>query len=298
MCGILFIVGHCYGKESFYAHDAEEEKALIEFVRNHPEIDFSTYATNGMPILKYVTLCNYTNFLVFAEDTRGAIRAYKPIENEPTLLECAMVSKLQEATDYLASVRPDWVFEGGANSAISGAMLENNVQQVQKFLDLGVDVNAHRGAMGFMFMDIARNSGMDMYELLRSRGARFGWEKPFSATLRQGLFIKYSGDALNLYTNALAQADGARIDFAIDADGNTISKSSLTDIEGMINTVGARCNGTILMIFHTPNAEPANFHMEEIVDRANVAVVRIPAGMESSPDEWPMEYLPYIPPDN
>ena len=298
LCGYLFTCAHCYGKDSFYAHDPAEEQSLIEFVRNHPDIDFSTYLTNGVPILRYVTLCNYTNFLVFVEDTRGAISSYNPIGPEPTLLEFAMNSKFQGVIDYLASVRPDWVFEPhGGFTAISSAMLEDNVLQVEKFLNMGVDVHSNRWNKDLVWIDTARDGSVALYELLRSRGARFGWDRPFRTILRQELWEKYSGEVVHLYTNKLGLPDNSSVDFVIDPDGHTVSSATLNEIKKAIATVGARCNGTVLMMFHTPNAEPVNFRLEEIVDRVNVAIVRIPSGMESSPGDWPMEYLPYLPTD-
>ena len=298
ICGCLFISGRCYGKDSFYAHDDSEEQELIEFVRNHPEIDFSTYLTNGVPILKYVTLCNYTNFLVFVEETRGAISAYKPIQYEATLLEYAMVSEFQNAIDYLASVRTDWVFEPQDGfTAITSAMMQDNVQQAEKFLNLGVDVQSNRWNTDHVWMDTAGDGSLAMYELLRSRGARFGWDRPFRTERRQELWTKYSGEVVHLYTNKLVMPDGTYVDIVMETNSQAISADTLKGIEQAITTVVLRCKGTVLIMFHTPNAEPVNFRMEEIVDRANVAVVRIPAGMESSPETWPMEYLPYIPPD-
>ena len=290
----LCMVGPCYGKDSFYAHDPAEERSLIEFVRNHPEIDFSTYVTNGVPLLRYVTLCNYTNFLAFVEDARGAIRAYKPMGPEPTLLESARAFQLQDATDYLARIRPDWVFgTPHGPSVFSSVLLRDDVQQAKRFLDIGACVDAYRGKQDYIWMDEACHGSLELYELIRSRGERFGWDRPFSADRRRELLSKYSGDALHLHANALLRADGSRIDFLMAPDGTAISEKSLREIEDAIKAAGTRCHGTVLMIFHTPNAEPTNFRMEEIVDRANVAVVRIPAGMESTPAAWPMEYLPY-----
>ena len=298
LCDFIFISGHCYGKDSFYAHDEAEEIELIEFVRNHPEIDFATYQTNGMPIIRYAASCNYASFLSCVEEAGSAISRYTFEGIEPPPLAMAMNYQAHEAIDYLASVRPDWVFEpfdGG--TVFTSAMMQDNVQQVEKFLNLGVDVQSNRWNKDHVWMDTAGDGSMAMYELLRSRGARFGWDRPFRTERRQELCTKYSGEVLHLYTNKLVMPDGTYVDIVMEPNSQTTSAATIEEILQAVKTVGARCKGTVLMMFHTPNAEPVNFRMEEIVDRANVAIVRIPAGMESTPETWPMEYLPYIPPD-
>ena len=293
----LFRNSLCYGKESFYAYDEAEQTELIEFVQSHPEIDFATYQTNGMPIIRYAASCNYAGFLSYVEEAGSAISRYTFEGIEPPPLAMAMYYQAHEAIDYLASVRPDWVFEpfdGG--TVFTSAMRQDNVQQVEKFLNLGVDVHSNRWDKDHIWMDTASNGSLALYELLRSRGARFGWDWPFSAARRQELLAKYSTELLNLYSNALVLPGGSRIDFVLGPDGVHVSEPTLAAIEGAIRTVGVRCKGTVLMVFHMPNAEPSNFNMEEVVDRANIAVIRIPAGMESTPNVWPMEYLPHIAP--
>ena len=294
----MFFMGSavCPGKESVYAHDEQEEAELIQFVDENPGVDISTYITNGMRIIRYAALCNYTNFLCHVEATQGAVSRYTPGENEPSPLELAMEFNLQEATDYLASIRHDWVLERlNGPSLISVAIMNDNVLQTEKFLDIGVDVNAYRGVMGFPWMDMACKGSIGMYELLRSRGARFGGKRPLSVGRRQELLAKYSDEMLHLYTNALVLPSGSSIDFVLNADGVSVTDSTLAEIDEAISTVGSRCNGTALMVVHTPSAVPVHIRMDEIVDRINVAVVRIPEGMESAPENWPMEFLPYIP---
>jgi len=290
MCGSL-----CYGKDSFYAHDEAEEQELIEFAKNHPEIDFASYMTNGMPIIRYAASCNYSSFLSYIEEMDGAISRYTFEGIEPPPLAMAMIYQAQETIDYLASVRRDWVFDpydGG--TVFTTAMMQDNILQVEKFLNLGLDVHSNRWNKNYVWMDTASDGSLPIYELLRSRGARFGMDYPFRTELRQKLLSKYSGEILNLYTNALVLPGGARIDFVLGPDGETVLDATLAEIEAALITVGTRCKGTVLVVLHTPDAEPAGFRMEEIADRTNIAVVRIPFGQESSPETWPMEYLPYI----
>jgi hypothetical protein len=302
--GTLIIGTCCSGKDSFYAHDEAEESRLIQFVTNHPEIDFTTYISypyagvektaDNFPFVAYAVACNYPNLLTTLETHNTAISRYTLGELEPSLLELAMTMDSHDVIDLLIQKRPEWIndFSKSGMSPLDSAIIRGNVTLAKKLLEANPNQSQQRGGAGLPWMDYGVEGGIDMYVLLRNRGARFGFTGPLPTALRQQLAARYSGEMLHLYTNALALPSGTRIDFAMAPDRALASEDTVAEVTDALKTVSARCHGTVLVVFHTSNAEPAGLRMEMIAEDENIAIVRIPTGAESDFDSWPAEYLP------
>ena len=299
--------GPCFGKEGadFYVHDEAEQSEMIEFVKGHPEIDFATYTTypyksisGEWPFITYAAMCNYPVLLTYLEDSTRAVSRYALGESEPSPLEMAMLQKAEAAIDVLAKARPEWVVESrDGNPPIVSAIIQENVSLVEKFLDLGLDVNAHRGGdLGFVWMDHARLGSLEMYELFRSRGARFDMPKALSPGLRKQLLKKYSTQVCHLYTNEVVFPDGSRMNFLVETNRLNFTEMSASTMDALsagLVALGNQCKGTLMMVFHTDNAEPPpSLDLKLLIQRLNLAVVRIPVGLEAKPEDWPEEYLP------
>ncbi len=300
--------GFCFGKEGtdFYVHDEAEQSEMIEFVKGHPEIDFSTYTTypyksisGEWPFITYAAMCNYPVLLTYLEETTRAGSRYAFGESEPSPLEMAMLQKAEAALDVIATIRPQWLVESRTSYApIKFLIMSNDTRRIEKYLDLGLDVNMPNqgGGFGLSWMDLARRQSMEMYELIRSRGGRFSLRSGLSFQMRKNLLEKYSAQVCHLYTNAMAFPDGSRVEFMVET--NWLGSLELTiptvdAISRSLAILGEQCKGTVLIVFHTDNAEPPPIlDLKLLIQRLNLAVVRIPVGLEAKPEDWPEEYLP------
>lgn len=318
----ILLAGSVRTEGAVWGNPAEEAK-LIEQVKAHPEIDFAicqvtlegTLSTNGGLRLVYKAAHeDYTNLLMVVEQQDRAVSRYETPEGELTPMDMAFAGKAFGAVELFARLRPDWLNPppSRGSSQVATFVWKNNVELTRKLLDWGANVDS-RGVNAETLMEIAADSSLEMYELIRNRGGKCSFENKalskWKPEVRNQVIEKYRPHLCHLISNRLELADSEWVTLppkepvSSPAGGpafpswRDLTSDERYQLEKAFQKVGEQCGGTVLLAYH--DAHDHFFIRSSIIpilEGLNLVGIFIPPEGGELPFHLKNDFFPTLPP--
>lgn len=303
----------------------EEEAEWMNFVRQHPGLDYATYRIaaedthrqeyQGQTLLVVAVACNYTNLIGLLESRHRVVSRLKPPATEgANLLLRAMAWQSFGAMEQIARLRPDFLVPGeGERPLTYHALALGNMDLMERLLEWGVDVDCPIPWRGATLMDLVKNDPHG-FELVRRHGGRrtlppvgfFECESFVPKPYRLRMVQRNMDKAACLYSNRIEFTNGVIIplpdyeiltleeQFLIRARWKEMAQADQDRLEMELKELGRQSERLVLFRCQNGGVYHLQPHIEPILNRLNLVGLYLQKTGTDSPYIRPYDFCPFV----